>query len=530
MKPKVYVFDQGKSDASDRRAKTLKVIRREGFYAERLAHALSIVAAFSLKYGMMAFNLARNFLLSLSGQLLILTFVFVMIVEIVILIPSLASDQERWLTDRVRQAELTSQAVDTSEKNAVSRPVSSQLRKSAGVLYLAIQNEGVRDYVLFDQNVVVPEKVMDLRQTHTNIWHDITYLWAPWETFMGQPDRLLHIVAKPRVRSGEVIEIVVKADPLKAYLKASLLSMLRVSLSISFLAGFLVFVALSVFIVRPIQNLTQAIQRFKTNPEDVTVTRPSGQLNEIGHIEAELASMQEEVRQALRSRARLAALGQAVSKINHDLRNMLTSAQMASDRLANSADPIVAKALPRLERALDRAVALAQNVLTYGKSDEQTPQIQIVKLKALAEAAAEDAGLGLATQGPEAVRFISKVAKGFNLEADPEQLHRLLVNLMRNARQAIELQPNRKARGRLTLTAVKTSEEVLLIVNDNGPGIPEKLRDKLFQPFTSSTTPGGSGLGLAIARELAQLHGGDVRLVSSGAEGTTFEVRLPLKP
>jgi signal transduction histidine kinase len=198
---------------------------------------------------------------------------------------------------------------------------------------------------------------------------------------------------------------------------------------------------------------------------------------------------------------------------------------MASDRLANSADPTVAKALPRLERALDRAVSLAQNVLTYGKSDEQTPQIQIVRLKELAEAAAEDAGLA-----PEGVRFISKVAKGFNLEVDPEQLHRMLVNLMRNARQAIELQPNRKVRGRVTLTAIKTSEEVLLIVSDNGPGIPEKLREKLFQPFTSSTTPGGSGLGLAIGRELAQLHGGDVRLVSSDTDGTTFEVRLPLKP
>jgi signal transduction histidine kinase len=106
----------------------------------------------------------------------------------------------------------------------------------------------------------------------------------------------------------------------------------------------------------------------------------------------------------------------------------------------------------------------------------------------------------------------------------------MLVNLMRNARQAIELQPNRKVRGRVTLTAIKTSEEVLLIVSDNGPGIPEKLREKLFQPFTSSMTPGGSGLGLAIGRELAQLHGGDVRLVSSDTDGTTFEVRLPLKP
>jgi signal transduction histidine kinase len=202
---------------------------------------------------------------------------------------------------------------------------------------------------------------------------------------------------------------------------------------------------------------------------------------------------------------------------------------MASDRLATSADPAVAKALPRLERALDRALSLAQNVLTYGKSDERAPQIQIVRLRELTEAAAEDAGLGITAQATESVRFAARIPRGFHLEADPEQLHRLLVNLMRNARQAIELQPNRKARGRVTLTAIKTAQDVVIIVADNGPGIPERARDKLFQPFTSSATPGGSGLGLAISRELAQLHGGDVRLVQTGPEGTTFEIRLPLK-
>ncbi len=504
--------------------------RQDGFYAQRLARLAGGIAGFGLKYGLIVFMGARRFVLSLSGQLLILTALFILIVEAVILIPSLASDQERWLLDHVRQAEIASQSIDVAQNNNVSKSVSNQLRRSAGVLYLSVEING-ETIRLFDDNVVVPDEVLDLRLSHKDFAHDIGYLWAPWETFMGKPDRLIHIVAQPKVRSGQEIEIVVKAAPLRQNLKASLIGMLRMSLSISFAAGILVFAALSAFIVHPIQNLTYAIVRFKANPEDaLATTKPSGRMDEIGHIERELASMQEEVRYALRSRARLAALGQAVSKINHDLRNMLTSAQMASDRLANSDDPTVAKALPRLERALDRALSLAQNVLTYGKSDEQTPQIQIVKFKALAEAAAEDAGLGMTTRAQERVLFTPKIAKGFFLEADPEQLHRMLVNLMRNARQAIELQPNRKARGRVTLTAIKTSEEVLLIVADNGPGIPEKLRDKLFQPFTSSTTPGGSGLGLAIARELAQLHGGDVRLVNSGAEGTTFEVRLPLKP
>ncbi|ESQ73530.1 sensor histidine kinase [Asticcacaulis sp. AC402] len=535
------MFDQGKSGKFDpgpsRRggkkvppAQPVSRQERMGFYADRLARALNLLATLSLRYGLTGLDAARSFAFSLSGQLLAMTFGFILIVEAVLVIPSLAAEQERWLDDTMRRAEIASQAIDTSVENTVSKQMSSQLLSSANVLYLAIE-DGTRNYRLFDPNTVVPNQVMQLRRPRDNPIDDLRYLWAPWKTLMGSEDRLIHVQAPPTVRSGQMIQIVVKAEPLKQVLKSSLLNMLRVSLGISFAAGVLVFAALSGFIVRPIRRLTKVIQKFRSNPEDPELAAtPSARRDEIGQIERELASMQEQVRNSLRSRARLAALGQAVSKINHDLRNMLTSARMASDRLsAVSDDPTVAKALPRLERALDRALSLATNVLTYGKSDEHAPLIQIVNLKDVSEAAAEDAGLALTQPSPETVRFILKASKGFHLEADPEQLHRLLVNLMRNARQAIELQPNRKSRGRITLTALKTADEVLLLVADNGPGIPEKIREKLFQPFTSSATPGGSGLGLAIARELAQIHGGDVRLAATGAGGTTFEIRMPLR-
>ncbi|MBW8881533.1 MAG: HAMP domain-containing histidine kinase, partial [Asticcacaulis sp.] len=427
------MFDHGKSgkpqngpENGPEKGKARRIRRkrlaqlRQGFYDDRLARAIGPVLDTAVALSRRAAELARQFVFSLSGQLLFLTFGFVMIVEAVIIIPSLSNDQERWLNDRIRRAEIASQAVDTSTKNTVSKRMSSQLLNSAGVLYLAIQNDGVRDYRLFDPDVVVPDQVMDLRDTHKDLVHDILYLWAPWKTLLSPPGRLLHVQNQPRVRSGQLIEIVVPAAPLRATLRASLLSKLRVSLSISLAAGVLVFAALSGFIVRPIRRLTKAIQRFKANPEDLALmTAPTWRQDEIGQIERELLSMQEEVRNALRSRARLAALGQAVSKINHDLRNMLTSAQMASDRLsAASSDPTVAKALPRLERALDRALSLATNVLTYGKSDEHAPQIQIVNLKDLAEAAAEDAGLAVTAQAPEPVRFTLKASKGFHLEAD----------------------------------------------------------------------------------------------------------------
>jgi len=524
------VFDHGNKDDRRPAPKAYPIRhsdRNAGWNLQKGVRAATLIASLGLRYGVMAFDGLKRFAFSLSGRLFALSVVIFIVVEVVLSIQALAAAQHGWLTDRVTRAEIASEAIYTSQNNTVSAKMSSKLLKSAGTLYLSIpkDNDG-SSYRLFDPNVVVPDAVMDLRPKHG--WqYDLAYLWAPWETFMARPGRLIHLVARP---ADQLIEIVVPGDPLKLDLLASLSTLVRTSLLISLAAGAFVFLGLQFFIVGPIQRLTDDVHRFKTNPEDTSVKpHTSRRSDEIGQIERELASMQEEVRNALRSRARLAALGQAVSKINHDLRNMLTSAQMASDRLAMSGDPQVAKALPRLERALDRALSLAQNVLTYGKSDEHAPQIQIVRLKDLADAAAEDAGLCLPGAGGEGVRFTLRAPKSFSFEGDPEQMYRLLVNLMRNARQAIELQPNRRTLGRVTLTAVKTSEHVLLIVGDNGPGIPEKLREKLFQPFSSSLTPGGTGLGLAIARELAQLHGGDVHLLQTGTDGTSFEIKLPLK-
>jgi len=472
----------------------------------------------------------RAFFGGLSGRLLALTALFVAGMVMIIMVPSLASYQERWLIDRVRQAEIASLALDASAEGAVSKDLSSQLLNSVGASYLALQSNGVQ-FVLRDPDVTVTPDVIDIRHLNRGLRDDLSYLWGPWKTFAGRPDRLIRTEAVPKVRKGtDIIEIVVPAEPLKQELKAHLGSILRLSVLISLVAGALVFASLSFFIVRPVRLLTRSIAQFKDNPENPDAApRLSGRHDEIGQIEEELFKMQEEVRHALRSRARLAALGQAVSKINHDLRNMLTAAQMASERLAYSGDPNVTKALPRLERALDRALTLAQNVLNYGRTDEIPPKIQILRLKDLAEAAAEDAGLALNARTPERVRFSLKAELGFFFEADPDHIHRLLVNLMRNARQAIENQPNRKTVGRVTLSAVKTAEGVILVLSDNGPGIPERIREKLFTPFSASVTPGGSGLGLAIARELAQTHGGDVKLIDTGPSGTSFEIRIPQK-
>jgi signal transduction histidine kinase len=330
-------------------------------------------------------------------------------------------------------------------------------------------------------------------------------------------------MAEPRFRRADFIEFVATDTELKKALSSYLWRLVAIVAGVSALAGVIVYFALNLFLVRPMQRITFAMERFRADPEDPAAQiQLSGRRDEIGRAEAELDRMQADLRVALNSRARLAALGEAVAKINHDLKNMLTSAQLASERLAASKDPKVSQALPRLERALDRAVKLAADVLVYGKTQEAAPEAQSVRLgEALTEAAAE---ARLADAG---VRLVSRVPAAERVLADADQLHRILVNLLRNARQAIEHQEHAAAAGRIEVSVETLGGASLIRIADNGPGVPERIRERLFQPFAGSGRPDSTGLGLAIAKELAQGHGGDLTLSVTGPQGTVFELRLP---
>ncbi|MBU1270828.1 MAG: HAMP domain-containing histidine kinase [Alphaproteobacteria bacterium] len=460
----------------------------------------------------------------LSARLLLLTVAFTLAVEALIMGPNLAAFHERWLRDRLQAAELASVGVEALPYSAVEDDTAAELMRIGGVQAVALTEQGVRRLLLQAPNLPRAPELIDLRQQ--NSWARLT---DPWRTLFGHPDRSLRVQAKPRYRSGDFIEIVTPAQPLKLELKSFLLNSLLVSLLVSVTAGALLYGGLALLVLRPLRRVTRSMERFAADPES-EAEPPSDRHDEIGRVERELSRMQEEVRQSLRSRARLVALGEAVAKINHDLRNMLTSAQMASERLATSADPQVAKALPRLERALSRAAGLSRNVLEYGRSEEPAPQKTRVVLTKALTVAAEDAGLE-----PDGVRLVKQLPARFAVEADPDQLYRILVNLMRNARQAIEADggrpPERRGRGAVTVSAFGEDGVCVVRIADDGPGIPPRLAERLFEPFVSSKSSDGSGLGLTISRELAALHGGDLRLVpgegANEGSGAVFELRLP---
>jgi signal transduction histidine kinase len=453
----------------------------------------------------------------LSARLLLLTVLIVVVANVLILPPYLAAFEEQWLLDRLRAAELATLVEETAPGGVVTDRMRAMLLANAEVVSVALQADGERRLVLQAPRLKRTPYLVDLRRGGPLSWT------APLRTLTGGGDRMIRVMAKPRFRAGEFVEIVASDGPLKRQLLAQLGSLMAIAAFTSLMAGAVVYIALDLFLVRPVQRITRSMERFRADPENATSrSDPSGRRDEIGVAERELARMQLDLRAALVSRARLAALGEAVAKINHDLRNMLTSAQLASERLSGSGDPKVAQALPRLERALDRAVTLASNVLTFGSSAEPAPLKRPTPVRAALDAAADDAGLE-----PDGVAFINHIDTEASAQADPEQLHRILVNLLRNARQAIDGVDARGGRGSIVAEARRADGATLVTLTDDGPGLPERARANLFQPFAGSARRGGAGLGLAISRELAQGHGGDLTLVSTGPEGTTFEIRLP---
>src|SRR5208282_2319841 len=269
--------------------------------------------------------------------------------------------------------------------------------------------------------------------------------------------------------------------------------LLLISLLISGITAALVYLTLHYTFVRPMRRITANMMAFRADPENADrIIVPSGRADEIGTAERELAAMQTDIASMLQQKNRLAALGLAASKINHDLRNLLGSAQLFSDRLSRLPDPDVQRFAPKLVRALERAIAFCQSTLSYGRLQEPPPERHPIPLDPLVEEVHETLGLG-----PDApIRWISAVERGLIVEADHDQLFRILLNLSRNALQALESRaPHDPGRDQIRITGRREGAVVVIEVSDTGPGFSEKARSHLFEAFQGSTRPGGTGLG-----------------------------------
>jgi signal transduction histidine kinase len=340
-------------------------------------------------------------------------------------------------------------------------------------------------------------------------------------------ERVIGVIDRPPNMSGDVIEVALYEAPLRQAMIGYGINILILSVILSMIVAGLVFAALNVVLVRPIKRLTHNMVAFAQNPEDRSrIIAPSGRNDEIGLAEHELHDMQSELSSMLQQKSRLAALGLAASKVSHDLRNMLSSAHMISDRLSMAEDPTVKRFAPKLIVSLDRAISFLTETLKFGRAQEPPPVREKLPLKELADEVIEAAVL----QATSRVVLFNHVPPDALVDADREQLSRVLTNLLRNAIQAIEGADDGTGEaqdGHVTISAWREGSVLTIEVRDDGPGIPERVRPKLFEAFQSAAKPGGVGLGLAISAELIRAHGGEISLAGTGPGGTVFHVVVP---
>jgi signal transduction histidine kinase len=456
----------------------------------------------------------------LSAKLLVLTVLFVMLAEICIYVPSIANFRLTWLTNKLGAAHTAALVFDAAPD--VPEQLSRQILDSIGARALAMKLGQQRRLLATTE---MPSEV--LQDVDIRDMRPMRAIVEAFRTLLVAQDTDLLRAVGPAPVGGQFVEIVIPEGPLRSAMWIYSRNIMVLSIAISAISAALVYFALHVLFVRPLYRITANMAGFRADPEDrARILVPTSRHDEIGFVERELAEMQRDLANTLLEKTRLANLGLAVSKINHDLRNLLSSAQLFSDRLARLPDPQVQRFAPNLMRALERAIAFCQSTLSYGRAQEPPPDRRPVALMELVDDVRDTLGLA-----PESrIGWITSVERGLNVDADRDQLLRVLINLARNAMQALEGRaPNDPVRDQIRITGRREGAVAVIEVADTGPGFSDQARAHLFEAFQGSTRSGGAGLGLVIADELVRAHGGEIALVD-GTIGATFRLKIPDRP
>jgi signal transduction histidine kinase len=459
--------------------------------------------------------------LGLSGKLLLLTIPLVMIAAVLIYVPAIANFWTNRLNDRLAAANTAALVLDAAPLGMVPDSLARQILTSIGARAVAIKMGQQRRLLAGADLPAAIDHDIDMREM--TAWSSIMY---SLQMMAETGDQAIRVVG-PAPGSAQFIEVVTDEKPLRRAMYRFSRNLLEVTLLLAVFAVALVYLALHFLFVRPMRPLTASLVAFHEDPESSErIIVPSQRGDEIGVAERELSDMQRDLVSMLHQKSRLAALGLAVSKINHDLRNLLASSQLLSDQLSSVPDPRVQRFAPKLMRSLERAIAFCQSTLSYGRAQEAAPDRRMLQIEPVVAEVRETAGL--ATDA--SITWISAIERGLKVDADPDQLFRVLLNLVRNAAQALESRPSGDSGiQQIRVTGRREGAVAILEVADTGPGVPAKAREHLFEAFQSSGRPGGSGLGLAIAAELVRAHGGDIQLVE-GTIGATFRIVIPDRP
>lgn len=455
------------------------------------------------------------FLNSLSGRFLALTILFVMLAEIFIFVPSVARFRQDYMVNRLERAQIASLSLLANDM--IDPELEYELLKNAGVYNVVLRRDEVRQLMLSSDMPSPVAATFDLRNPSPG-----SLIVDAMRQIVTTEPQVVRVIGNPVQDAGLLIEVTMPTEPLRDAMIDYGLRILLLSAVISVFTATLLFFAVRRLLVAPIKGVVAAMKSYAEAPEDARrIIQPRASVRELNDAELALRSMQTDLTSMLRQRERLAALGSAVAKVSHDLRNILTSAQLFADRIESSEDPVVARLAPKLMNSITRAVSLCESTLAFGKAEEPAPTLNIVNLSGIVRDVFDAEQLAVTD---DLVTFENEVPPGLMVRADSEQLYRVLSNLTRNARQAIEAS---KKPGRVLVAAGDDESSWWIRVTDTGPGLPAKAKDHLFTPFQGGARKGGSGLGLAISAELVRGHGGRLSLTSTGPEGTVFTVTLP---
>ena len=453
-----------------------------------------------------------------------MTIGFVMLAELVIFIPSAATYRQDWLKERADQAALLAQAFTGVPNFEASEILTKQFMAHTDAIMMSAKRDGMSVFMLGHPPEDRKIMLIDMREKSQQA---LPRFRDAFGSFFGGQEGHLRVIYDSPVEKQDTLELLIPKHNLRTDLREYFKNIFWLSLAIAIITGSLIYMAMLFLIIRPIVNLANDLSQFREDPLKRRRDKPiSVRKDEIGQLQREFHEMKKGVRASLKQRERLATLGMAVAKINHDLRNVLASASLVSDRLASDQDERISKMGGRLTRAIDRGIKLTGELLNFSQSNEEGPEITPMKISLLLGEAASDT-LGSYATGPRKVSFINNVASNITVLADPDHAYRIFQNIFRNAAQAMVAMPdNDNVIRDLSVEADTSGDEVTIRVIDTGPGLPDKAKDNLFKAFASSTGRGNTGLGLTISKELAQDLGGNLVLGSTGPTGTVFNVIL----
>ncbi len=444
-----------------------------------------------------------------------LTLIFVMAAEIMIFVPSVARFRIDYLQARLESGQLASLALLGNEM--IEAELEEELLRNAEVYNVVLWRNEVRQLALSSPIPGQIYRTYDLQETNP-----LRLIKDAFETLLDPNERIIRIMGEPVKQAGQLIEVTISTAPLRELMIDYGKRIFYLSAFISFITATLLFIFVRILIVRPINRVVDAIALYAKAPEDTRrIIIPSAGVCELHTAELALNAMQTELTSALKQKERLAQLGGAVAKISHDLRNILTTAQLFTDLIDCSNDPAVSRSAPKLVNAISRAVNLCETTLAFGKAEEPAPTLKRVPINTLIDDIVE--AEALSTDSTE-ITFETRTPPSMIIRADEEQIHRVISNIIRNAKQALT---SAKRAGTITVIADEDDQNWKITIKDDGPGLPPKAREHLFAPFQGSTRKGGTGLGLTISAELVRGHGGDLILERTDENGTEFSIYLP---